>query len=233
MDVYGLCSENLNNYDCINNQIGCAWINNTCVNAHHCSLLSSSTCENLFGNAILHAKCEWNEITKKCQRKADVYGLCSDNKDENDCSRSFLGCAWVNNTCVTAHQCSLLSSSTCENLFINAILHAKCEWNNNDKKCLTKKSTKLIRNLVDDEVTTKYKCSFNFPDIGENTNFDLALVDKNNNKASTSLSLIPSDSNSEKSDNEEFVIYRSNGSFLKNNLLISLILILLLFMIKN
>ena len=36
--------------------------------------------------------------TKKCQRKAKVYGLFGDNKDENDCTRSSIGCAWVNNT---------------------------------------------------------------------------------------------------------------------------------------
>jgi len=232
--VYGLCSDNKDENDCSRSSLGCAWVNNKCVNAHQCSLLSSSACENLVGNAILYNVCEWNKSTKKCQRKAKVYGLCSDYKDENDCSRSLLGCAWINNKCVTSHQCSSLSSSVCENLDGSSFLSGECKWNDNDKICLKKKSIRLIRNLVDDEVTTKYKCSFNFPDIDENKNFNLALVDKSNNKASISLSLIPPDSdNEETSDNNEFVIYRSRGSFLKLDLYISLILILLLFMIKN
>ena len=82
--------------------------------------------------------------TKKCQRKAKVYGLFGDNKDENDCTRSSIGCAWVNNTCVISHQCNLLSSSACENLVGYAILKGECEWNNNDKICLRKKSIRLI-----------------------------------------------------------------------------------------
>jgi len=50
---------------------------------------------------------------------------------------------------VTSHQCNLLSSSACENLVGYAILKGECEWNNNDKICLRKKSIRLIWNLVD------------------------------------------------------------------------------------
>ena len=207
--------------------------------------------------------CEWNENTKKCQSRTDVYSLCSENLDENDCSRSLLGCAWVNNKCVSYHYCGLLSSYVCKNIYRDDT----CEWNENTKKCQSRgdlcslcsdnldendcnrcyvgcvwvnnkcvtaqKSKKLIRNLIDDEITTKYKCSFNFPNIRENKNFDLTFIDKNNNKASILLSLISSDSSNETGDENEFIIYRSSGSFLKNSLFVSLILFLLLFIIKN
>ena len=232
-NLYGRCGENLDENDCSRSLLGCTWVNNECVDAHQCSLLSSSACEYILSNTELRNKCEWNEGTKKCQRKANLYGICNEILDENDCSRSLLGCVWVNNTCVIAHQCSLLSSSACENVLSNTKLRNTCEWNKNDKLCLQKKSIRLIRNLVDDEIITKYKCSFDFPNIEENKNFDLILVDKNNNKASLSLSLIYSDSSNETSDDNEFTIYRSSGSFLKNYLFVSFILILLLFMIKN
>jgi hypothetical protein len=232
-NLYGKCGENLDENDCSRSLLGCTWVNNECVDAHQCSLLSSSACEYILANTELRNTCEWNEGTKKCQRKANLYGICNEILDENDCSRSLLGCVWVNNTCVIAHQCSLLSSSACENVLANTKLRNTCEWNKNDKLCLQKKSIRLIRNLVDDEIITKYKCSFDFPNIEENKNFDLILVDKNNNKASLSLSLIYSDSSNETSDDNEFTIYRSSGSFLKNYLFVSFILILLLSMIKN
>ena len=228
-NAYGFCRQILNENDCIRNLLGCAWVNNKCVDAHHCSSLSSSACGNLISNTVLRGYCEWNAITNKCQKLGNLYGLCSDNVDENDCSRSLLGCAWVNNECVMAQKCSSLSSSACGNLISNAMLRGHCEWNKNDKICLEK--NRLIRNLFDDEVTTKYKCSFNFPNIDEDKNYDLTLIDKNNNKASISLSLISSYSSIDESDdNNDFVIYRENETFLKQNLLISLILIILSFM---
>ena len=73
-------------------------------------------------NYILKDECEWNEIPKKCQRKPDIYGLCKSNYNENDCSRSLLGCVWANNECVDAHQCSLLSSTACENILSNGLI---------------------------------------------------------------------------------------------------------------
>jgi len=221
----GLCSDNIDENDCSRSLIGCVWINNTCVIAHHCNLLSQSVCENLGSNARLRGLCEYNEKTKKCQRRALTSGLCSENIDENDCSRSLIGCVWINNTCVIAHQCNLLSQSVCENLGSNARLRGKCEWNKDDEICLQKKSIRLIRNLVDDEITTKYKCSFNFPNIVENKNFDLIILDKNNNKASISLLLNSSESSNEDSDDNKFIIYRSSSFFLKNNLLVSFFLI--------
>jgi len=221
----GLCSDNIDENDCSRSLIGCVWINNTCVIAHHCNLLSQSVCENLGSNARLRGLCEYNEKTKKCQRRALTSGLCSDNIDENDCSRSLIGCVWINNTCVIAHHCNLLSQSVCENLGSNARLRGKCEWNKDDEICLQKKSIRLIRNLVDDEITTKYKCSFNFPNIVENKNFDLIILDKNNNKASISLLLNSSESSNEDSDDNKFIIYRSSSFFLKNNLLVSFFLI--------
>ena len=234
-DEYGLCSDNNNENDCTRSLLGCAWVNNTCVDAHYCNLLSSSVCGNLISNTILRSTCEWNENTKKCQKEADEYGLCSDNNNENDCTRSLLGCAWINNTCIDARYCSLLSSSVCENLMSNTVLRSTCTWNKNDNICLPK--NRLIRNLVEDEVTTKYSCSFNFPNINENKNYDLTLIDKNNNKASISLSLIspPSDFSSEvndddNDDDENYVIYRSSGYFLGNTLFVSLILILFLYL---
>ena len=222
--TYGDCQKGLN---------GCYWISEKCILPTQCSDFNQTICQNINSYSSFRGTCEWNEITKKCQRKGDLYGLCSNNLDENDCSRSLLGCTWVNNKCVSAHQCSLLSSSVCENLKSNTILWSTCEWNKNDKICLQKKSIRLIRNLVDDEITTKYKCSFNFPNIKEKTNFDLILVDKNNIKASISLSLDSYDSTNETSDDNKFIIYQSSGCFLKNNLLALLILILLIFMIKN
>ena len=220
---------NGNENDCSRSLLGCAWVNNKCVDAHHCSLLSSSACGQLMSNTLLRDECEWNGITNKCQRLGYLYGLCSDNVDENDCSRSLLGCTWVNNECIMAQHCNSLSSSACENLISNTMLRGDCIWNKNDKICL--KRNRLIRNLVEDEVTTKYYCSFNFPNIEKDKNYDLTLIDKNNNKTSISLSLIPSDSSIDESDNNNnFVIYKASDNFLKNNLLISLILILLFFM---
>ena len=232
-DIYGLCKSNYNENDCSRSLLGCVWANNKCVDAHHCISLSSTACENILSNGILRSQCEWNKAEKKCQRKADLYGLCSDIIDKNDCSRSYLGCTWVNNECVIAHQCGELSSTACENILSNGILRSQCQWNKNDKICLQKKSIRLIRNLIEDEIITKYKCSFNFPNIGENKNYDLTLVDKKNNKASITLLLNTSDSGNKTSDDNNFRIFRSNGSFLKNNLFGSLIFILLLFMIKK
>ena len=154
-NLYGLCSANLEENDCNRSSLGCVWQNNKCITAHYCYLLSSSTCTNLLSNTMLRGDCEWNEITNKCQKISSIYGLCSDNTDENDCSNSRLGCAWVNDKCITAHQCSLLSSSSCENLLSNTMLRGDCQWNKYDKICLQKKSIRLIRNLVEDEVTTK------------------------------------------------------------------------------
>jgi hypothetical protein len=228
-NLYGLCRENLDENDCSRSLLGCAWVNNKCVDAHHCSLLSSSACGQLMSNTLLRDECEWNGITNKCQRLGNLYGLCSDNVDENDCSRSLLGCTWVNNECIMAQHCNSLSSSACENLKSNTMLSGDCIWNKNDKICL--KRNRLIRNLVEDEVTTKYYCSFNFPNIEKDKNYNLTLIDKNNNKTSISLSLIPSNSSIDESDDDNnFVIYRASDNFLKNNLLISLILILLFFM---
>ena len=228
-NLYGLCRENLDENDCSRSLLGCAWVNNKCVDAHHCSLLSSSACGQLMSNTLLRDECEWNGITNKCQRLGDLYGLCSDNVDENDCSRSLLGCTWVNNECIMAQHCNSLSSSACENLKSNTMLRGDCIWNKNDKICL--KRNRLIRNLVEDEVTTKYYCSFNFPNIEKDKNYNLTLIDKNNNKTSISLSLIPSNSSiDENDDDNNFVIYKASDNFLKNNLLISLILILLFFM---
>ena len=232
-DIYGLCKSNYNENDCSRSLLGCVWANNKCVDAHHCISLSSTACENILSNGILRSQCEWNKAEKKCQSKADLYGLCSDIIDKNDCSRSYLGCTWVNNECVIAHQCGELSSTACENILSNGILRSQCQWNKNDKICLQKKSIRLIRNLIEDEIITKYKCSFNFPNIGENKNYDLTLVDKKNNKASITLLLNTSDSGNKTSDDNNFRIFRSNGSFLKNNLFGSLIFILLLFMIKK
>ena len=228
-NLYGLCSDNADENDCSRSLLGCAWVNNKCVDAHHCSLLSSSACGQLMSNTLLRDECEWNGITNKCQRLGYLYGLCSDNVDENDCSRSLLGCTWVNNECIMAQHCNSLSSSACENLISNTMLRGDCIWNKNDKICL--KRNRLLRNLVDDEVTTKYYCSFNFPNIEKDKNYNLTLIDKNNNKTSISLSLIPSDSSIDESDDDNnFVIYKASDNFLKNNLLISLILILLFFM---
>ena len=263
-NLYGLCSDNADENDCSRSLLGCAWVNNKCIETGYCALLSSSVCENLMSNTEFRGDCEWNQKTKKCQRKGNLYGLCrenldendcsrsllgcawvritnkcqrlgylyglcSDNVDENDCSRSLLGCTWVNNECIMAQHCNSLSSSACENLISNTMLRGDCIWNKNDKICL--KRNRLIRNLVEDEVTTKYYCSFNFPNIEKDKNYDLTLIDKNNNKTSISLSLIPSDSSIDESDNNNnFVIYKASDNFLKNNLLISLILILLFFM---
>ena len=231
-NLYDKCGDNLNENDCSRSSLGCAWINNACVNAHYCYLLSSSVCENLLSNTLLQGTCEWNKSTKKCLKKANLYGLCNDNNNEEDCNRSNLGCFWTNNRCETANSCNLLSSTACENVLSNTILRGACKWNINDKICLSK-SGRLLRNLVNDEVTTKYKCSFNYPTIDENKNFNLTLVDKNNNKVSIPLSLIASASNSETTDDNNFVIYRSSCSYLKSNLLSSLIFILFLFMFKN
>ena len=217
--------KDITNEDCQKGLNGCYWISEKCIFPTQCSDFNEIICQDINSYSSFSGKCELNEKTKKCQRRALTSGLCSDNIDENDCSRSLIGCVWINNTCVIAHQCNLLSQSVCENLGSNARLRGKCEWNKDDEICLQKKSIRLIRNLVDDEITTKYKCSFNFPNIVENKNFDLIILDKNNNKASISLLLNSSESSNEDSDDNKFIIYRSSSFFLKNNLLVSFFLI--------
>lgn len=138
VNLYGTCSENSDVNECIGSLLGCAWVNNKCVNAHHCSALSQSVCENLLSNTILYNTCEWSEKTKQCQRKAYLYGLCSENLNENECTRSLIGCAWVNNKCINALDCSSLSSFVCENLFSFSIIYGLCEWNQGIKTCRRK-----------------------------------------------------------------------------------------------
>ena len=123
--------------DCQKGINGCYWISGKCILPIQCLDFNRAICRDIKSYSSFEGKCEWNESTKKCQRKPDLYGVCRDNLDENDCNRHLIGCTSVNNKCVDTHQCFSLFSSVCENL--NNRLRSTCEWDKIKKK-MSKKS---------------------------------------------------------------------------------------------